>query len=148
GDTTRTAKYRAAAAKLKRRFKQATSDGGVWDAQKDCYAHWRDQGGSIHGTNFLVARKFSAIAYWFCDPPARRRAILDRLETQMSREELFFWPACLFPYARDEGHPEVNWPFPRYENGDLFLAWGELGTRAYAAYQPDIALKYVKNVLA
>src|SRR5262249_60891156 len=33
-------------------------------------------------------------------------------------------------------------------NGDLFLAWGELGTRAYASYQPGIALKYVTNVLA
>ena len=66
----------------------------------------------------------------------------------MQQEELFFWPLCFFSYAQDEGHPEVNWPFPKYENGDLFLAWGELGTRAYAAQNPAVALKYVKNVLA
>lgn len=40
-----------------------------------------------------------------------------------------------------------NWPFPRYENGDLFLAFGEVAARAYAPYKPEIALKYVRNVL-
>ena len=40
-----------------------------------------------------------------------------------------------------------NFPFPKYENGDLFLSWGELGVRAYAGYDPTLALKYVNKVL-
>jgi hypothetical protein len=54
---------------------------------------------------------------------------------------------CFFPFAPGEAHPS-QYPFPTYENGDLFLAWGELGTRAYAAQDPALALKYVRNVLA
>jgi hypothetical protein len=148
GDEFRAERYSASAARLKQRFNAPTSSGGFWDQANECYAHWRDQDGSIHGTNFVVPVNFSAIGYGLCDLPERRRAILDRLEAQMSREQLFFWPVCLFPYAHEEGHSEVNWPFPNYENGDLFLAWGELGTRAYASYNPALALKYVKNVLA
>ena len=43
-----------------------------------------------------------------------------------------------------------NWqfPFPNYENGDIFLSWGSVGVKAYAAYQPDLALKYIENILA
>ena len=41
----------------------------------------------------------------------------------------------------------VNFPFPNYENGDIFLSWGELAVRAYAKSDPAIAVKYIKNVL-
>ena len=44
----------------------------------------------------------------------------------MRKERLFFWPACIYSYKKDEGHDQVNWPFPAYENGDIFLAWGEV----------------------
>lgn len=148
GDSTQARRYTEAAAKLKARFNQGTAEGGFWDAQNQCYAYWRDKDDSVHGTNLVVPVNFSAIGYRLCDEPARRAAILDRIEAQMQKEHLFFWPLCLFSYAKEEVHPQVNWPFPRYENGDLFLAWGELGTRAYAAYNSALALKYVKNVLA
>jgi hypothetical protein len=42
----------------------------------------------------------------------------------------------------------VNYPYPNYENGDLFLSWAELGTRCYAEKHPEIALKYIRNVIA
>jgi hypothetical protein len=82
-----------------------------------------------------------------CDDPARREAILDNIETRMDREKLFAWPLCFSSFAPGEA---IGWeyPFPVYENGDIFLAWGELGTRAYAVRRPELALKYVKNVLA
>lgn len=148
GDASQAARYRKAADKLKRSFNQSTSDGGFWDAQNHCYAYWRDKDGSVHGTNLVGPVNFSAIGYGLCDEPARRTVILNRTESLMGKEDVFFWPLCLFSYAKEEVHPTVNWPFPAYENGDLFLAWGELGTRAYAAHDPAIALKYVKNVLA
>ena len=42
----------------------------------------------------------------------------------------------------------LNFPFPKYENGDIFLSWGELAVRAYAKSKPEIAVKYIKSVLA
>jgi hypothetical protein len=42
----------------------------------------------------------------------------------------------------------LNFPFPKYENGSIFLSWGELAVRADAKSKPEIALKYIKNVLA
>jgi hypothetical protein len=147
-DFTQSARYRAAAGKLKHRFNQNTTEGGFWDAEHQCYAYWRDRDGSVHGTNLVVPVNFSAIGYGLCDEPARQVAILNRIEMLMRQEELFFWPLSFYSYAKEEVHSKVNWPFPKYENGDLFLAWGELGTRAYAAQNPSLALKYVKNVLA
>src|SRR5207247_11190105 len=130
------------------RFNRSTSEGGFWDSEGGYYAYWRDKDGSIHGTNLVVPVNFSAIGYGLCDEPARQAVILEHIEALMRQEGLFFWPLCFFSYAEDEGHTKVNWPFPKYENGDLFLAWGELGTRAYAAHNPALALKYVTNVLA
>ena len=40
-----------------------------------------------------------------------------------------------------------QFPFPSYENGDLFLSWGSVAVKAYAEYQPALAVQYVKNVL-
>ena len=40
-----------------------------------------------------------------------------------------------------------NWPFPNYENGDIFTSWGYLGVKSYLKYDPEISLKYVKNML-
>ena len=41
----------------------------------------------------------------------------------------------------------MNFPYPKDQNGDSFLSWGELAVRAYAKSNPDIALKYIRNVL-
>src|SRR5262249_30678984 len=147
GDHPHAAAYLAAAHKLKYRFNQTIADGGFWNPQNQCYAYWRDKDSSVHGTNLVVPVNFSAIGYGLCDDSKRRGAILNRIESLMQQEGLFFWPLCFFSYGAGEAHAS-QYPFPTYENGDLFLGWGELGTRGYAAQDPATALKYVKNVLA
>lgn len=147
GDSARAEVFRNSAARLKESFNKTIAEGGFWDPDKQWYAYWRDADGSIHGDNLVIPVNFAAIAYGLCDDPARRAGLLRRIESEMQKERLFFWPLNFFPYPRDEGHAN-NFPYPRYENGDIFLSWGELGVRAYAQTQPAIALKYVKNVLA
>ncbi|WP_461451443.1 alpha-L-rhamnosidase-related protein [Mucilaginibacter sp.] len=139
--------YKKFAAKLKAGFNKPTTQGGFWDEEKQCYVHWRDKDGSIHGDNMVTPVNFMAIAYGICDDPARKKMILDQIESQMRHEKLFFWPLVMSSYKPSEGK-EYQFPFPEYENGDLFLSWGALGVNAYAGYDPDIAVKYVKNVLA
>jgi hypothetical protein len=139
--------YEQFAHKLKTSFNKPIADGGFWDEKNSCYIHWRDKDGSIHGDNMVTPVNFMAIAYGICDNKVRTKAILDKIELQMQKEKLFFWPICLYSYKADEGK-EMQFPFPSYENGDIFLSWGSLGVAAYAAYSPELALKYVRNVLA
>jgi len=146
GDPGHATGYRDFAARLKASFNRSISDGGFWDPTNQWYVYWREKDGSIHGNNLVIPVNFSAIGYGLCDDPARQKAILDRLELEMQKEQLFSWPLSFFPYQRDEGAGS-NFPFPKYENGDLFLSWGELGVRAYAAYDPSLALKYVRKTL-
>ncbi len=138
--------YQAFAEKLKTSFNRSTKDGGFWDEEKGCYDYWIDKDKSVHGRNMVTPVNFMAIAYGICDQPARRKIILDNIETQMQQEKLFFWPLAMTSYADDEGK-EYQFPFPSYENGDLFLSWGSIAVKAYVEYNPAIALKYVKNVL-
>jgi len=147
GDPAQAATYREFAARLKASFNRPISEGGFWNPTNQWYAYWRDKDGSIHGDNLVIPVNFSAIAYGICDDPARQKAILDRIETEMQKENLFAWPLSFFPYQRAEGAGS-NFPFPKYENGDLFLSWGEVGVRAYAAYNPALALKYIQKTLA
>jgi hypothetical protein len=141
------AKYYADfAVKLKASFNKPTKDGGFWDEEKGCYDYWRDKDQSMHGRNMVTPVNFMAIAYGICDNAARRKIILDNIETQMEKEHLFFWPLCMSGYEPDEGLG-YQFPFPHYENGDLFLSWGSVGVAAYASYNPALAIKYVKNVL-
>jgi hypothetical protein len=146
-DPARATNYRSFAARLKAAFNRPVAEGGFWDPTNQWYVYWREKGGSIHGNNLVTPVNFTAIGYGLCDDTARQKAILDRMEMEMQKENLFFWPLNFFPYQADEGLG-VNFPYPNYENGDLFLSWGELGVRAYAAYDPALALKYVKNTLA
>jgi hypothetical protein len=138
--------YENFAAKLKASFNKPTTEGGFWDEEKKCYVHWRDKDNSIHGRNMVTPVNFMAIAYGICDDTTRRKLILDNIEKQMQQENLFFWPLTMTSYAPGEGK-EWQFPFPGYENGDLFLSWGSIGVKAYASYNPAIALKYVKKVL-
>lgn len=138
--------YKAFAEKLKTSFNKTTNEGGFWDEANKCYIHWRDKDGSLHGRNMVVPVNFMAIGYGICDEEARKKLILDGIETQMQKEKLFFWPLCLYSYAPGEGN-DWQFPFPNYENGDIFLSWGALGVKAYASYKPELAVKYVKNVL-
>jgi hypothetical protein len=139
--------YEDFAAKLKTNFNKPVSEGGFWDAANGCYVHWLDKDKSIHGRNMVTPVNFMAIAYGICDDTVRRNLILDKIETQMEQERLFFWPLAMTSYARGEGK-DWQFPFPVYENGDLFLSWGSIGVKAYAEYKPGLALKYVRNVLA
>lgn len=146
GDDVRARDYRRRAARLKTRFNAPTTAGGFWDAANHWFVHWRDKDDSIHGDNLVVPVNFMAIAYDLCEPAERAQAVLDQVEVRMQREGLFFWPLCFDSYQEGEG-AAWQFPFPIYENGDIFLAWGETGTRAYAAHNPAVAVKYIKNVL-
>lgn len=138
--------YKEFAARLKASFNKPTSQGGFWDQEKQIYDYWRDRDNTMHGRNMVTPVNFMAIAYGICDDDSRRKLILDSVEAQMQREKLFFWPLAMSSYAPDEGK-EYQYPFPIYENGDLFLSWGSIAIKAYAEYKPELALKYVKNVL-
>ncbi|QEM08906.1 hypothetical protein [Mucilaginibacter rubeus] len=138
--------YENFAAKLKASFNKPTSEGGLWDEEKQCYVHWRDKDNSIHGRNMVTPVNFMAIAYGICGDKNRTKLILDNIEAQMQREKLFFWPLAMTSYEPAEGK-EYQFPFPEYENGDLFLSWGSVAVAAYASYDPTLAVKYVKNVL-
>jgi len=146
GNNTKADYYENFAAKLKSSFNKSTKDGGFWDEENKCYVHWIDKDKSVHGRNMVTPVNFMAIAYGICDNEARRKLILDTIESQMEKESLFFWPLCMTSYAPGEGN-DWQFPFPNYENGDIFLSWGSVAVKAYAEYKPELALKYVKNVL-
>ena len=146
GNIKKASYYKDFAAKLKTSFNKDISDGGFWDKDKGYYIYWRDKDNSTHGDNLVTPVNFMAIAYGMCDDTARRNSILDQVEAQMQKEDLFFWPISMFPYKQDEGK-EYQFPFPYYENGDIFLSWGSVAVKAYATYKPELALKYIKNIL-
>ncbi len=147
GDSVMAEKYRMRAAKLKESFNRTIGEGGFWDPGNNCYVHWREPDGTAYGNNLVGPVNFLAIGYGLCDDPGRKKAILGRMEELMQKENLFIWPSCFFPYGENLGLANVNYPWPNYENGDLFLAWAELGTRCYAEENPEIALKYIRNVI-
>jgi hypothetical protein len=146
GNATKANQYENFAAKLKTSFNKSTLQGGFWDEEKKCYVHWLDKDKSVHGRNMVTPVNFMAIAYGICDNDARAKTILDDIEAQMQKENLFFWPLAMSTYAEGEGR-ETQYPFPSYENGDLFLSWGAVAVKAYADYKPELALKYVINVM-
>ncbi|ASU34723.1 alpha-L-rhamnosidase-related protein [Mucilaginibacter xinganensis] len=146
GNDSKANGYEKFAARLKVSFNKPTSEGGFWDEEKKCYVHWIDKDKTVHGRNMVTPVNFMAIAYGICDNNDRRKLILDGIETQMEQEKLFFWPLAMTTYAPGEGKAS-QYPFPSYENGDLFLSWGSVAVKAYAEYKPELAVKYVKNVL-
>ncbi|HRX11211.1 MAG TPA: hypothetical protein P5210_06160, partial [Draconibacterium sp.] len=138
--------YSNFAAELKKSFNKSTTEGGFWNPANKWYVHWLDKDQSVHGDNLVVPVNLMAIVYGICDDTTRQTAILDKIEEQTKTENLFFWPICLYPYAVGEGN-DWQFPFPNYENGDIFLSWGSIAVEAYAGYKPEIALKYIDNVL-
>jgi hypothetical protein len=146
GDLSEAQYYRDLAEKCKYRFNQPVTNGGFWNPKNKWYVYWRDKDGSIHGDNLVTPVNFMAIAYGICDDMSKKRSVLSKIEDLMQKEKLFMWPISFFPYQPDEGS-DVNYPFPNYENGDIFLAWGEVGIRAYQDYDPSIPVKYITNVL-
>lgn len=147
GDEEMSGKYQQLALKLKIAFNKDITDGGFWNSEKKWYVHWREPDGSVYGNNLVSMVNFLSIGYGICDDSARKDSILDSMEELMEKEKLFVWPSCFFPYEDNTGLNYINYPYPNYENGDLFLAWAELGTRCYAEKKPEIALKYIRNVI-
>lgn len=151
GDMGKANYYSTYASKLKTSFNKSTDEGGFWDRKNNWYVHWLDKDKSVHGNNLVVPVNFMAIAYRICDDEMKRKAILDKVEEQMQKENLFAWPICLYSYEKGEAK-ENQFPFPYsdflYENGDIFLSWGAIGVEAYASYKPELALKYIENILA
>jgi len=143
-DSVKAKVYADAASKLKTSFNKPIAEGGFWNPDKKWYIYWRDKDNTIHGNNLTMPVNVCAIAYGLCEDSTRIDGILSQMETKMVSEKLFFWPLCFYPYTSVEGGGGA---FPDYENGDIFLSWGELAVRAYSKYNPEIALKYIKNVL-
>ncbi|MDB6110217.1 MAG: hypothetical protein JWR69_1967, partial [Pedosphaera sp.] len=143
GDHARAARYQAAAGKLRDTFRRPISQGGFWNSDQGWFVYWRERDGSVHGDNLVTPVNFCAVAYGLADDRQRQR-ILDGMEGRMRQENLFHWPLCFLPYAKDE---TANGSFPDYENGDIFLSWGEVGVRAYAGYDPAVAVAYVRRIL-
>ncbi len=133
--------------RLKEAFNKPVQEGGFWSEEKKQYIYWRDKDGSLHGDNLVTPVNFAAIAFGICDDPQRIKAVLDQIEDKAMAENLFHWPLCFESFKFEEVYPPVMWPFPNYENGDIFPTWGYLGIRSYVKYDKDIALKYIKNIL-
>jgi hypothetical protein len=146
GNRQKSVYYIAVAQRLKTAMNKPVEEGGFWSAAKSQYVYWRDKDGSVHGDNLVTPVNFAVIAFGICDDPQRIALILDQIEQRTTAEKLFHWPLCFDSFKREEVQGG-NWPFPKYENGDIFPTWGYLGIRAYAKYNKGIALKYVNNIL-
>ena len=147
GDNEKADYYTTVASRLKEAFNKPVEEGGFWSEEKNQYIYWRDKDGSLHGDNLVTPVNFAAIAFGICDDPQRAKAVLDQIEEKAKAEGLFHWPLCYESFKLEEVYPPVMWPFPNYENGDIFPTWGYLGIRSYVKYDKNIALKYIKNIL-
>lgn len=146
-DSGKAAHYRTVADKLKEAFNKTVDEGGFWAPEKKQYVYWRDNNGTVHGENLVTPVNFAAIAFGLCDDKQRIATILKNIEQRTSEENLFHWPLCFDSFKREEVH-DNNWPFPRYENGDIFPTWGYLGIRSYVQFDKNLALKYIRSILA
>ena len=147
GDQAKADYYTTVALKLKENFNKSIHDGGFWSPEKKQYIYWRDKDGSVHGDNLVTPVNFAVIAFGLCDDKKRISQVLEQIEKRTTAENLFHWPLCFDSFKREEVSGG-NWPFPTYENGDIFPTWGYLGVRAYVGYDKHIALKYIRNILA
>ncbi len=147
GDKEKADYYTKIAVRLKDAFNKPIQEGGFWSPSKKQYIYWRDKDGSLHGDNLVTPVNFAAIAFGICDDSQRIKEILDQIENKTKAENLFHWPLCFESFKLEEVHSSVNWPFPNYENGDIFPTWGYLGVRSYVKYDKNIALGYIKNIL-
>jgi hypothetical protein len=112
GDPAHAASYRAFAARLKTHFNRPVTEGGFWDPTNQWYIYWREKDGSIHGDNLVTPVNFAAIAYGLCDDTSRQKAILDRIEAEMQKEDLFSWLLNFFSQTMKMGTcfcPGANW---------------------------------------
>jgi hypothetical protein len=146
GDKEKANYYRDVAHRLKTTFNKPIEAGGFWSESKKQFVYWRDRDGSVHGDNLVTPVNFAVIAFGLCDDAKRVAKVLDQIEKRNIQENLFHWPLCFDSFKKEEVQ-YGNWPFPKYENGDIFPTWGYLGVRAYVKHDKSIALKYIKNLL-
>lgn len=146
GDPDKADYYQKIADMLKESFNKPVKEGGFWYPEKQQYIYWRDKDGTIRGDNLVTPVNFAAIAFGICDNQDRIDTILTNIEQRTAAENLFHWPLVFDSFRKEEVHAN-NWPFPRYENGDIFPTWGYLGIRSYVKYDKDLALKYIRNIL-
>ncbi|MFT3933976.1 MAG: hypothetical protein QM726_10205 [Chitinophagaceae bacterium] len=146
GDAAMAEKYKAIADRLKQAFNQPVEQGGFWSATKKQFVYWRDKDGTVHGDNLVTPVQFMAIASGICDEKDKIKEVLGQIETRTADERLFHWPLCFDSFKREEVDAG-NWPFPKYENGDIFPTWGYLGVQSYLHYNQALALKYIRNLL-
>lgn len=147
GDFEKADYYLRIADRLKEAFNRSIEDGGFWSEEKKQYIYWRDKDGTVRGDNLVTPVNFAAIAFGICEDPERIQIILENIEQRTTEENLFHWPLCFDSFKREEVHAN-NWPFPRYENGDIFPTWGYLGVRSYVKFDRNLAVKYIRNILA
>lgn len=147
GDWDKATYYKKVATKLKESFNKPIGEGGFWSPEKKQFVYWRDKDGSVHGDNLVTPVNFAVIAFGLCDDQKRIEQVLEQIERRTTAEKLFHWPLCFDSFKREEVS-DGNWPFPKYENGDIFPTWGYLGIRAYVGYDKKIALKYIANILS
>jgi len=135
-DSGRANYYSGYAAGLKKSFNKSTEDGGFWSNKNKWYIHWIDKDHSPHGDNLVVPVNLMPLYMAICDDTARRNAILDKIEEQTARENLFFWPLCIFPYAAGEGMTgNSRSQIMKTETSSFHGAAWEL--KAIAGYKPD-----------
>src|SRR5690606_38148978 len=138
GDPKKAEYYLDRSAQLKESFNKTVDEGGFWSPGKKQYVYWRDNDGTVRGDNLVTPVNFAAIAYGICDDQERINTILQHIEQRTAAEDLFHWPLCFDSFKREEVD-DGNWPFPRYENGDIFPTWGYLGIRSYVKYDKELA---------
>lgn len=146
GNAAAANKYAAIARRLKAAFNKPIEEGGFWSEAKKQFVYWKDKDGTVHGDNLVTPVQFMAIASGLCDNKARIQTIIHQIETRTAAEQLFHWPLCFDSFRREEVS-DGNWPFPKYENGDIFPTWGYLGVNAYVHYDKQLAVKYISRLL-
>ncbi|GEP97618.1 alpha-L-rhamnosidase-related protein [Chitinophaga cymbidii] len=146
GNAAAAIKYETIAQRLKEAFNKPVEAGGFWSDAKKQFVYWRDNDGSVHGDNLVTPVQFMAIASGLCDDKERIQSIIQQIEERTAAENLFHWPLCFDSFKREEVSGG-NWPFPRYENGDIFPTWGYIGVKSYIHYDKQLALKYINHLL-
>lgn len=146
GNAAAAVKYETIAHRLKEAFNKPVEAGGFWSDAKKQFVYWRDNDGSVHGDNLVTPVQFMAIASGLCDDKERIQSIIQQIEERTAAENLFHWPLCFDSFKREEVSGG-NWPFPKYENGDIFPTWGYIGVKSYVHYDKQLALKYINHLL-
>ncbi len=126
GDLAKADRYRNAAARLKESFIRPIDEGGFWNPVKGWFCYWRDKDAvDSRGQSCELGELPAAGCLWaLYGDTAANSSRRDR-ETNAQRGLV---PLAivfhLLSFAPGEGSDDR---FSNYENGDIFLSWGEVG---------------------